>query len=212
MGSRRYRQHCALAKSLDLVGDRWTMLVVRELLDGPKRYVDLLDGLVTIPTDTLAARLRHLEEHGLVAHRRLPPPADRPVYELTETGRGLEAVVDAYVQWGRPLIEQRDPADVVRPQWLARAVRSLLPADRDGVDLTLSLRTDEAATTLRITADAVDTVDPDAPADVTLTGRVEDLAAALDPARAAELTADGRLTIEGNRQDVRTLTRLLGGR
>ena len=86
VGARRYRQHCALAKSLDVLGDRWTLLVVRELLDGPRRYVDLLDGLVSIPTDTLANRLRALEQNELVTRRHLGPPADRVVYDLTESG------------------------------------------------------------------------------------------------------------------------------
>jgi DNA-binding HxlR family transcriptional regulator len=210
VGARRYNQHCALAKSLDVLGDRWTLLVVRELLDGPKRYVDLMDGLVTIPTDTLAARLRHLEQHGLVARRRLAPPADRPVYDLTEAGRSLEDIVDAYVRWGRPLIEQRDRDDVVRPEWLARAVRSQLPRHRPGVDLTLALRTPETTATLRITDDAVEMLEPDAPADVVLAGPVEDLAAALDPARAGELVTQGRLTVEGSAAHVRVMARLLG--
>jgi DNA-binding HxlR family transcriptional regulator len=211
MGTRRYGQHCALAKSLDVLGDRWTLLVVRELLDGPQRYVDLLDRLVSIPTDTLAARLRSLEAEGLVVRRRLPPPADRPVYELTDTGRGLEAIIDAYVRWGRPLIERRDPADEVRPQWLARAVRSLLRADRQGVDLTLALRTPEAATVLRIGDDTVETLDPATPADVTLAGPVEDIAAALDPERAADLVARGRVTVDGPPAQVRQLATLFSG-
>jgi DNA-binding HxlR family transcriptional regulator len=208
VAARRYGQHCALAKSLDLLGDRWTLLVVRDLLDGPKRYVDLLHGLVSIPTDTLAARLRSLERDGLVVRRQLPPPADRPVYELTETGRALEDVVDAYVRWGRRLIEERDPGDVVRPQWLERAVRTFVRPDRQGVDLTLALRTPEALTVLHIDDDGVQSVDPSTPADVTLSGPVEDLAAALDPRRAAALVADERVTVTGARPKVRQLAAL----
>jgi DNA-binding HxlR family transcriptional regulator len=208
MAERRYRQHCAVAKALDVVGDRWTLLVVRDLLDGPKRYVDLLDGLVSIPTDTLAARLRSLEAHGLVERVRLPPPADRTVYELTPSGRGLEAVIDAYARWGRPLIARRDPADAVRPQWLGLAVRSLLRADRAGVDLVLALRTPDGATALHITEGSVDTVDESTPADVTLTASVEDLAAAVDPARAGQLAAEGRLAVDGSPAHVRQLSGL----
>jgi DNA-binding HxlR family transcriptional regulator len=208
MAERRYRQHCAVAKALDVVGDRWTLLVVRDLLDGPKRYVDLLDGLISIPTDTLAARLRSLEAHGLLRRVRLPPPADRAVYELTPSGRGLEAVIDAYARWGRPLIAQRDPADAVRPQWLALAVRSLLRADRAGVDLVLALQTPDGATALHITEGSVETVDESTPADVTLTATVEDLAAAVDPARAEQLAADGRLAVDGSPEHLRQLTGL----
>ena len=208
VGGRRYRQHCALAKSLDVLGDRWTLLVVRELLDGPRRYVDLLDGLVSIPTDTLANRLRALEQNELVTRRQLGPPADRVVYELTESGRELEPVIDAYVAWGRRLVEHREPGDAVRPQWLARFVRSRLRPDRAGVDLTLALRTPETAVTLRITGAGVDTLDDDTAADVTLEATVEDLAVALDPEQAARLVDQGRLTVEGRRHHVRQLATL----
>jgi DNA-binding HxlR family transcriptional regulator len=208
MPPRRYRQHCALAKSLDVLGDRWTLLVVRELLDGPQRYVDLLDGLVSIPTDTLAARLRHLEQHGIVERRHLPPPADRAVYALTDDGHSLEPLVAAYVRWGRRLVEKRDPDDAVRPRWLATAVRGLVQAERAGVDLTLALRTPDGDTVIRITDAEVRTVDPTVAADVTLTGAVGDLAAALDPDRVAALVADGRVVVEGGRAQLRQLAAL----
>ncbi|HEX2576201.1 MAG TPA: helix-turn-helix domain-containing protein, partial [Aquihabitans sp.] len=137
MSNRSYGQYCALAKSLDLVGDRWTLLVVRELLDGPKRYVDLLDGLVTMSTDMLASRLRGLEDAGLVTRRTLPPPGAVRVYELTEAGAGLEAVIDAYVGWGRHLLAERGEDEVVSPTWLVRAVRAFVRPDRPDVDLTV---------------------------------------------------------------------------
>ncbi len=208
MAARRYRQHCAVAKALDVVGDRWTLLIVRDLLDGPKRYVDLLDGLVTIPTDTLAARLRSLEAHGIVERVRLPPPADRTVYALTASGRGLDAVIDAYARWGRPLIAERDPGDAVRPEWLGLAVRSMLRADRSGVDLVLGLQTPDGSIALHITEEGVETVDGSAPADVTLTATVEDLAAAVDPARAEQLAAEGRLAVDGDPAHLRHLATL----
>ncbi|MDO3638146.1 winged helix-turn-helix transcriptional regulator, partial [Mycolicibacterium arseniciresistens] len=119
MPNRSYGQHCAVAKSLDVVGDRWTLLVVRELLDRPQRYGDLLTGLAPIATDMLAGRLRDLERHGLVVKRELPKPASGTVYELTDHGRALEDVIDALARWGRPLLATREPRAVVRPQWLA---------------------------------------------------------------------------------------------
>jgi DNA-binding HxlR family transcriptional regulator len=82
-----YGQWCSVAKALDVVGERWSLLLVRELFDGPKRYVDLLDGSPGISTDVLAARLRDLEEAGVVQRRTLPPPAASKVYELTDRGR-----------------------------------------------------------------------------------------------------------------------------
>ena len=209
MAQRQYRQHCAIAKSLDVLGDRWTLLVVRDLLDGPKRYVDLLDSLVTIPTDTLAVRLKDLERHGLVERSRLDPPAAQVVYRLTERGREIEPIIDAYARWGRPLIESRSVDDAVRPEWLARAMRALVRPDRAGVDLTVAMRTPDGDCTVRITEDRVERVDPDTPAHLTLTGPVDALAAALDPTQVSGLLAGGRLTIEGSRNRVRQLAKVL---
>ena len=87
--AKRYEQYCPMAHALDLVGDRWALLVVRELMHGPKRYTDLVDHLPGIGTNILAARLRDLEGNGIVARRTLPPPAASKVYELTDYGREL---------------------------------------------------------------------------------------------------------------------------
>jgi DNA-binding HxlR family transcriptional regulator len=205
MAARSYGQYCALAKSLDVVGDRWTLLVVRELLEGPQRYGDLLAGLAPIATDMLAGRLRDLEAHGLVRKRTLPKPASASVYELTDDGRALEDVINAFARWGRHLIETRDDGDVVRPEWLTRAVRAYARVDRSGPPVTVRLVTPEGGATVRIGPDAVDTIDDDAPADVTLTGAAEALAAAMDPGRVGELVAAGALTIEGEPRAVRRL-------
>src|SRR5437763_16877999 len=96
MAGRSYGQFCAIASALDIVGERWTLLIVRELLTGPKRYSDLLDGLPGIPTDTLAARLRRLEDAGFVERQRLPRPGAYKVYALTAAGRGLKSVIAAF--------------------------------------------------------------------------------------------------------------------
>jgi DNA-binding HxlR family transcriptional regulator len=110
---RRYNQICPLASALDVVGERWTLLVVRELLAGPKRYTDLQDGLPGLATDLLTARLRDLEAAGLVARRRLDPPAPANVYELTERGRGLEPVVLALGRFGMDLLPTLEEGEVV---------------------------------------------------------------------------------------------------
>jgi DNA-binding HxlR family transcriptional regulator len=206
---RSYGQHCALAKSLDVVGDRWTLLIVRELLDRPQRYGDLLTGLAPIATDMLAGRLRDLERHELLIRRELPKPASGTVYELTDDGRALEEVINAFARWGRHLLTTREPKAVVRPQWLARAVRAYLREDRSGPDLVVRLATPRGGTTLRITADAVREESDDAGADVMLTGDVEVLAAALDPDRVPELVAAGRLHIAGEPPAVRQLAKML---
>src|SRR6266545_7978857 len=99
-GKRSYEQYCALARALDVVGERWTLLIVRDLLMGPKRYTDLRAGLPGIATDILTARLRTLEEAGFVRRRELPRPAPAIVYELTEPGTELRYVVLALGQAG----------------------------------------------------------------------------------------------------------------
>jgi DNA-binding HxlR family transcriptional regulator len=97
---RTYGDPCGIARALDLVGERWALLVVRELLLGPKRFTDLRVGLPHVGPDMLAQRLRELEQAGVVQRAKLPPPAGARVYELTDWGRGLEPVVLALGRWG----------------------------------------------------------------------------------------------------------------
>jgi DNA-binding HxlR family transcriptional regulator len=99
-GKRTYGDRCGVARALDLVGERWALLVVRELLLGPKRFTDLRTGLPHVSTDVLAQRLRELEQAGVVQRGTLPPPAGSRIYELTERGRALEPVVLALGRWG----------------------------------------------------------------------------------------------------------------
>jgi len=114
--ARTYGQHCGLARALDRVGERWTLLVVRELLVGPARYTDLRAALPGMATNLLADRLRALEAEGIVARRELPPPAASTVYELTEVGRDLEDAVHALIRWGGRWMAEPAPQDVLRPQ------------------------------------------------------------------------------------------------
>src|SRR5581483_3423202 len=86
---RSYRQYCGVARALDVVGERWTLLIIRDLLLGPRRYKDLLEGLPGIGTNLLADRLKELERHGIVRRTVLPPPAGSTVYELTDLGSAL---------------------------------------------------------------------------------------------------------------------------
>ena len=101
MGEKRsYGDACGIARALDVVGERWALMVVRELLLGPKRFTDLRAGLPHVSADVLAQRLRDLEQAGIVSHRRLPPPYASQVYELTPTGRELERVLIELGRWG----------------------------------------------------------------------------------------------------------------
>lgn len=112
---RSYDQWCAVARALDLVGERWTMLIVRDLLVGPKRYTDLLAGLPGIGTNLLAQRLRELEAEGLIERSILPPPAATTVYRLTEVGAALQPVVFALGQWGFRFLGRPRPGDAFLP-------------------------------------------------------------------------------------------------
>jgi DNA-binding HxlR family transcriptional regulator len=109
VSKRSYDQYCPVAEALDVVGDRWALLIVRELLIGGRRYRDLQVGLPGIPPNVLATRLRELEEAGLVTRRELPPPAARTVYELTAEGRGLESVLRSLARWGMERLQAPGP-------------------------------------------------------------------------------------------------------
>ncbi|GAB2805359.1 winged helix-turn-helix transcriptional regulator [Lentzea nigeriaca] len=100
MEQRTYNQYCATARTLDLVGERWTLLLIRELLTGPKRFSDLQAGLRGLGTGLLAARLKHLEREGLARKITLPPPARTPAYALTEAGEELGPPILGLARWG----------------------------------------------------------------------------------------------------------------
>ncbi|MEV5734924.1 helix-turn-helix domain-containing protein [Streptomyces sp. NPDC052292] len=116
---RSYDQYCSAARALDLVGDRWTLLIVRELLAGPRRYTDLHADLPGVSTDVLASRLRDMERDGIATRRRLPPPGAAYVYELSERGRALLPVLQALGKWGEGELGERRPTDAVRAHWSA---------------------------------------------------------------------------------------------
>ena len=111
MTRRSYHQYCPTAYSLDVVGERWTLLIVRELLFGPRRYTDLLNGLPGIGTNLLAKRLKEMEQAGIIHQHTLPPPASSTVYELTERGRGLEEPLMSLARWGMVDLQVPPPED-----------------------------------------------------------------------------------------------------
>ena len=101
VGHRSYHDPCGVARALDVVGERWALLVVRELLLGPKRFTDLHTGLTSISQNVLSQRLRHLEDSGIVRRIRLGPPSRTPAYELTPRGDALEPILLELGRWGR---------------------------------------------------------------------------------------------------------------
>ena len=129
MGEQSYQQFCALARTLDVVGDRWSLLIVRELRPGPRRFTDLVEGLPGISRKLLTERLRDLERDGVIARRQLPPPAARQVYELTDDGRELATAMDPLIAWGALRMGERRPGETVRGRWAAVGMAAI--ADRE---------------------------------------------------------------------------------
>jgi DNA-binding HxlR family transcriptional regulator len=123
---KRYEQYCPMAHALDLVGDRWTLLVIRELMHGPKRYTDLVDRLPGIGTNILATRLRDLETNGIVGRRVLPPPAASKVYELTEYGRALRPAMRELALWGARSLGPPAAKDELFAGWLGNAMDTVI--------------------------------------------------------------------------------------
>ncbi|MFL5613555.1 MAG: winged helix-turn-helix transcriptional regulator [Gemmatimonadaceae bacterium] len=124
---RSYGQFCGLAKGLDVIGDRWTLLIVRELLiRGPSRYTDMRSGLPGIPTNLLADRLRELEEAELLRRELSVGPGSVPVYALTSRGEALEPVIAALGRWAAPLLQAPAKDDVFLPHWLVLPARLYL--------------------------------------------------------------------------------------
>ncbi len=159
MSKRTYRQYCGLAAALDVVGQRWALLIVRDLVPGPRRFTDLFDGLPGISTDLLADRLRSLEAAGAVRQREVRTPAPANLYELTDRGHQLARTAGELASWGGSLLPSPDEADdyVSNARWTLtlRASRycggfpdgdvHLLLDQRD--ELTLSFTGDRAQLT-----------------------------------------------------------------
>lgn len=123
---RSYRQICGIAKGLEVIGDRWTLLIVRELLSrGSCRYTDLRNGLPGIATNLLAQRLRELEDAGVIYSEQAPPPVATTVFRLTERGEALEPVLMAIADWGRPLLAEASDEESFQIHWLVLS----LPTD-----------------------------------------------------------------------------------
>jgi DNA-binding HxlR family transcriptional regulator/putative sterol carrier protein len=206
MGDKRsYGQYCTVARALDVVGERWTLLLVRELSTGPKRFKDLLEGLPGIGTNLLASRLKTLEGRGIVRRATLPPPAGSNVYELTGLGASLEPVIAALSRWGARLLDFPREGEDLRAGWAAVAMRSVLgEGATGGRPGTYEFRIDGEAFHLRVGEEGknVETHQGSAPdPDVVVAGDAETFLAVasgrLDPEGAVE---SGALRVEGDRE------------
>jgi len=140
--SRTYDQYCPVARALELVGERWTLLVARELLLGPRRFTDLMAGLPGISANVLAGRLKDLEQEGMVARRTLPPPAASAVYELTPEAAGLVSVLATMAEWGMTILGEPRARDEVRGEWIVLGLAVTAPAPDVGDGTTYELHID----------------------------------------------------------------------
>ncbi|RPI20956.1 MAG: transcriptional regulator, partial [Chloroflexota bacterium] len=145
MKIRSYNQYCGLAYALDIVGERWTLLIVRELIAGPRRFTDLMDGLPGISTNLLSERLKSLEQQGLLSRRHLPPPAASTVYELTALGRALEKTLIELGKWGSQFIPTSpEDAALLNVSSYALTLKTFFrPELAQGVDETYELHVDD---------------------------------------------------------------------
>lgn len=209
---RTYGQYCGLAHALDVVGERWTLLIVRELASGPKRYTELADALAGIGTSLLATRVRQLEADGVVQRRlALDQPGSTVVYELSDAGRELAAAVVPLAMWGAR--HQMADADVCHEAFRAEWLLSFLAADvrRDGphdLDAVYEFHIDDSTACLRLRDGGV-TVTPGAPAspgDVVVRSRASTIAEIVGHKIAvADALADGSLEITGDADKISAL-------
>jgi DNA-binding HxlR family transcriptional regulator len=156
---RTYGQYCSVAKALDVVGDRWTLLIIRELLlQGPCRYTDLKSGLPGIATNLLSDRLRDLERAGLIRREEAAPPVATTLFHLTDAGAELRPVLTALGAWGVRYMTEPSDGDEFRSQWFAFPV-SLFLHDRDpaGPPVTIELRTTGWPAVIEVSGGAVHT-------------------------------------------------------
>jgi DNA-binding HxlR family transcriptional regulator/putative sterol carrier protein len=147
---RIYDERCGVAHALDLVGQRWTLLLVRELVLGPKRFTDLRKALPRISPDVLSQRLREQQERGVIQRRKLPPPAGSSVYELTEWGRELEPAVVALARWGAqsPFLRPDGPLGA---DSIVLGLRTFFdPTAAEGLEATCQLVLGDAGFTVRV--------------------------------------------------------------
>jgi DNA-binding HxlR family transcriptional regulator len=203
-----YGQYCALARALDVVGDRWTLLIVRQLLVGPATYGQLAAGLPGIATNLLAQRLHHLVDHGVV--RRPSATGEGMVggggqrYELTPRGSELEHVVQALIRWGAPEMTRGAAGDVFRPEWLAIALRTIVrPGIGDGV---LGFVVDDETVTVDLASGAVAVGPTGPPPDVAIHADPEiALGLSWNAVALSDAVARGRAEVRGGTRAARRL-------
>jgi DNA-binding HxlR family transcriptional regulator len=209
--TRTYGDGCAIARALDVIGERWALLVIRELLLGPKRYTDLRRGLPNASPNVLSERLRELERAGVVRRRTLPPPAGSRVYELTEWGVQLEDTVMSLGRWAALSLTPPGDAPIASPDSVILALRARFDSGAaDGLRACYELRLDQDRFRIEVADGQIEVARGDADqADGTIESDSDTIAAVLWGGRSlADAQRAGALTIGGDKAVVTRFVRL----
>lgn len=209
---RNYGQYCGLAAALDVLGERWTLLVVRELLTGPCRYNEMLANLPGIGTNLLADRLKFLAEQEVIVQRPQDGTKTR-TYELTDKGESLRPAVLALARWGLGVLEAPEAEEFVRPRWGVLAVEAMIDSGRAGPDEQYEFRLDDEVFHVSVADGAVRVqhgIAPDTPALVVRTDAVTFVEIGAGRLNPLEATLTRRVVMEGDPDAVLRCSRLLG--
>ncbi|MFE9854887.1 winged helix-turn-helix transcriptional regulator [Streptomyces sp. NPDC005780] len=212
MDQRTYNQYCATARTLDLVGERWTLLLVRELLTGPKRFGDLQRSLRGMGTGLLAARMKHLEREGLAHKITLPPPARTPAYALTEAGEELGPAVLALARWGTKwAMGERRESETFHPGWAVLGMEAYFDAEAaEGVRAVYEFRVGDEVFHVRVDDGTIEALHGPAQHPDAVVEADEAAFAALAEGRSnlADAIGTGSFSASGDRQALTRLPRL----
>ncbi|MFG1946160.1 winged helix-turn-helix transcriptional regulator [Nonomuraea sp. NPDC048826] len=212
MEQRTYKQYCATARTLDLIGERWTVLLIRELLTGPKRFSDLQASLRGLGTGLLAARLKHLEHEGLARKVTLPPPARTSAYALTEAGAELAPAILELARWGlKWAMDERREDETFHPGWAVLGLRACFDADAAaGIHVVCEFRVDEEVFHIRVDDGTIEALHgpaqhPDLVITISENAFVELIG---QTSTLAEAVTTGAATVSGDRERLSRLARL----
>jgi DNA-binding HxlR family transcriptional regulator len=208
MTNRDFGQYCGLARALELVGERWTMLIVRDLLAGPRRFTDLLDGLPGIPTNVLSTRLKELEASGIVERQVAPSPQRGVLYAMTEMGEALQPAIITLAVWGNSQLGEPRPGEFVPATTVAMTMRATFDSTAaEGLTATWELRAPDLIVHAQVIDGALRTGDGPAPVkpDLVMTFKPDDLPTFRALIQAAK---GGLVELEGRQRLLATFLRI----
>ena len=209
MKRREFGQYCGLARALELVGERWALLIVRDLEVGPLRYTDLLEGLPGIPTNVLSTRLKELEQAGIVERRVAPAPQRGVLYTLTAAGRELEPAILALGRWGTTQLGEPRPGEIVTPASVTMSLRGVFDeAAAAGVTASWEIRAPGIVLHAVVTDGKLDAGPGPGPGDADLVITVPEVDGLSSFRNILQAIKCGLVELQGRRRLLDTFTRL----